>query len=124
MKARTEYWAVLECDDAITDYYRAVVNKKFGINLHQPAWGAHISIIRGEKPKPHLAHLWKKYDGKKINFSYSCFPRFNGDTLPGLTKHESGTFWFIDVDAPFLSNIRKELELPHDWKLHLTIGRT
>lgn len=122
MKSKTDWWCVLNCDDGITDYYRWLTEKQFGIKLCQPSWGAHVSIIRGEKPKEHLSHLWKKYDGKKVEFEYGVFQRYNGDTRI-VTSHAPGNFWFLDVHAPFLSNIRKELELPHDWKLHLTLGR-
>lgn len=122
MKAKTNWWAVMECDNQITDYYRAQVEKQYGLKLHQPSWGAHVSIIRGEKPREDLMHLWKKYHNKKVQFKYSHFPRFNGDTKI-VTKHKSGAFWFLDVDAPFLTDIRKELQLPYDWKLHMTLGR-
>lgn len=122
MKKRTTWWAVMECDDGISDYYRYQIMKEYGINLHQPSWGAHVSIIRGERPRDDLMHLWKKYDKQKVEFKYAHFPRFNGDTKI-VTSHKNGAFWFLDVDAPFLTDIRKELELPHDWKLHLTVGR-
>lgn len=122
MKARTKWWAVLECDNNIANYYRQQVMNQYGIKLHQPSWGAHVSIIRGEEPRPDLMHLWKKYDGKKVTFDYAHFPRFNGDTRV-VTNHKNGSFWFLDIDCEFLSNIRKELQLPYDWKLHMTIGR-
>lgn len=122
MKAKTQWWAVLECDDQITDYYRSVVEKQYGIKLHQPSWGAHVSIIRGEKPRDDLMHLWKKYDNRKVEFKYGHFPRYNGDTRV-VTSHKNGNFWFLDIDAPFLVDIRKELQLPYDWKLHMTLGR-
>ena len=42
--------------------------KEKWIDLCQPSWDAHISIIRGEKPPKGLEHLWKKYDGQKVEF--------------------------------------------------------
>ena len=122
MKRRTEWWSILEVPGGIADYYRKMVETRYGIELCQPSWGAHVSIIRGEKPREDLMHLWKKYDGKRIEFEYSVYPRYNGDTRV-LTNHTSVDFWYLDVHAPFLTDIRKELELPYDWKLHLTIGR-
>lgn len=122
MKRRTEWWSILEVPGGIADYYRNMVEKRYGIELCQPSWGAHVSIIRGEKPRDDLMHLWKKYDGKRVEFEYAAYPRYNGDTRV-VTKHDSGAFWFLDVHCEFLTDIRKELELPYDWKLHLTIGR-
>lgn len=122
MKARTKWWAVLELDNGISDYYRNQITKHYGIKLHQPSWGAHVSILRGEKPRDDLMHLWKKYDGQRFTIKYRPYVRFNGDTC-NTTNHMIGNFWFLDVLAPELSNIRKELELPHDWLLHLTVGR-
>ena len=81
MKNKTEWWAVLEVDREITRYYRNWINKevfnpmeinhdnqpkemkeKYPVTiLHPPSWDAHVSIIRGEKPRNDLMHLWKKY---------------------------------------------------------------
>lgn len=121
MKNKTQWWAVLELDDGISDYYRSQICTQYGIKLHQPSWGAHVSIIRGEKPRDDLMHLWKKYDGKQVTIKYRPYARFNGDTRE--TQHKTGNFWFLDVYCEELSNIRKELELPYDWMLHLTVGR-
>lgn len=121
MKSKTDWWCVLNTDDEITRYYRWWVKKHYWIDLCQPSWGAHVSIIRGEKPTPDLMHLWKKYDGMKVEFKYSHVVRQSGDTT-GNDRPDS--YWFVDVDCPFLLDIRRELKRPTDWKLHLTIGRT
>lgn len=122
MKRRTDWWAILEVPGGIADYYRTMIENRYGIQLCKPSWGAHISIIRGEKPRPDLMHLWKKYDGKRVEFEYSVWPRYNGDTRV-LTNHQAGEFWYIDTYCDELTQIRQELELPYDWKLHLTVGR-
>lgn len=119
LKSNNRWWCILKTDRAITDYYRWWVKKERWIELCKPSWGSHISIIRGEKPKPQLMHLWKKYDGKRITFQYNHSVRFSGDT----TGDRPSTFWFLDIEAPELLAIREELELPSHWKLHLTIGR-
>ena len=121
MKKKTDWWAVVNVDREITRYYRWWVMKEKWIDLCQPSWDAHISIIRGERPKDHLMHLWKKYNGHKVEFRYKHNVRQSGDTT-GWDRPDS--YWFVEVDCPLLIDIRKELELPHDWKLHLTIGRT
>ena len=63
MKRRTEWWCIATVDREITRYYREWI-KRERLNLHdivhpgdrqtverfvQPAWDAHISVIRGEK---------------------------------------------------------------------------
>lgn len=121
MKGRTKWWAVLNVDTEITRYYRWWVKRRYWLDLHKPSWDAHISIIRGEKPKHNLLHLWKKYDGMQVEFSYKHEVRQSGDTT-GWDRPSH--YWFVDVDCPFLIDIRREMKRPCDWNLHLTIGRT
>lgn len=153
MKNRTEWWAVVELDRSITDYYRWWANKYInplryteedrykptpdGKNrtytwhelkdkredLLEPAWGAHMSIIRGEKPRPELMHLWKKYHGQEVEFKYSNNVRFSGDT--GNTPEEKvGVYWFVDAVCDVGKTMRDELRLPSNWTFHITVGRT
>ncbi len=127
MKRRTEWWCIAVVDTEITRYYREFV-KREGFNLHdieqpdgrknveriiQPAWDAHISVIRGEKPRPDLMHLWKRYNGKEVTFQYEHNPRRSG----------RDDYWTVEVVCPELTNIRKELKRPHNWPLHLSIGK-
>lgn len=121
MKRRTDWWAILKVDREITRYYRWWVKKELHVDLCQPSWDAHISIIRGEKPRNELMHLWKKYDGKKVKFRYRHHVRVSGDTTGNDRPNH---YWFVDIDCPQLTNIRKELKMPCKWSLHLTIGRT
>ena len=121
MKKKVDWWAILKVDREITRYYRWWVQKEKWITLAQPSWNAHISIVRGERPQKHLMDLWKKYDGQRITFRYKHQVRQSGDTT---NNDRPNNYWFVEVDSPFLINIRKELKLPHNWKLHLTIGRT
>ena len=121
MKKRTKWWCVLNVDREITRYYRWWVKRKYHIDLCQPSWDAHVSIIRGEKPEPELMHLWKKYDGQVLNFEYSPVV-YQGS---GETRFQDARyFWFVDVVCPEIIDIRKELNRPVDFGLHLTIGRT
>lgn len=121
MKTRTDWWCVVDIDKEITRYYRWWIKNRYWIDLCQPSWNAHISVIRGEKPKPHLMHLWKKYDGQVVEFQYSHNVRQSGDTT-GFDRPDH--YWFVEIECPQLVEIRKELELPFNWKLHITIGRT
>jgi len=121
MKKKTDWWAIVTVDREITRYYRWWVMNRYWINLHQPSWDAHISIIRGEKPRDDLMHLWKKYDRMEVEFEYSHNVRQSGDT-PGCDRPDH--YWFVDVRCPMLKTIREELERPTNWNFHLTIGRT
>ena len=134
MTRRTDWWAIIKVDREITRYYRWWVDKEvvnpLGLEhvnsgskayfdslgakgLVEPSWNAHISIVRGEKPREDLRYLWKKYDGERISFCYRHCP-YKSD----------GPYWFVEVFCPRLEEIRDELKLITGWKYHLTIGRT
>ena len=114
MKKRTEWWCIVEVDREITRYYRWWLEREMHLHsLVQPAWDAHISVIRGEKPKPQLMKMWKKYHGKIVKFRYEHNPR----------RSTRDDYWTVEVDCPFLVNIRKEFERPFNWPLHLSIGK-
>ena len=121
MKKKTQWWAVVEVDKEITRYFRWWIKKELWIDLCQPSWDAHISIIRGERPSNDKKDLWKKYDGMKIDFKYSLNVRQSGDTT-GWDRPSH--FWFVEVECPQLKQIRDEFGFPSDWKQHITIGRT
>lgn len=119
MKRRTKWWLVADVDKEITRYYRWWVRRTHHIILEQPAWDAHISIIRGEDACSKKSHLWNKYSGERVNFSYSpqtihCAPDPN----------HGGHFWWINVKCSRMDQIRKEFDLPVGWNFHITFGRT
>ena len=122
LKKKPHWWCVLELDREITRLFRWWIVRELHVKeLKSPSWDAHISIVRGEKPTPELMHLWKKYDGEEVTFKYKQHPRQSGDTTGG---DRPDNYWFVEVDCPRLIDIRKEFQLPSDWKLHLTVGRT
>jgi hypothetical protein len=122
LKKKPHWWCVVEVDKEITRYYRWWIERRHHIKeLKQPSWDAHISIIRGEKPRRNQMHLWKKYHGEIVEFEYMHNPRRSGDTTGG---DRPDNYWFVEVRAPELIDIRKEFGYPCDWKLHLTVGRT
>ena len=114
MKKRTHWWAIVKIDKEITRYYRWWVKNRFHVDLYQPSWDAHISIIRGEKPADDKRYLWKKYDGRKVEFKYSHV----------VQQAKKPEFWLVEVECDLLKQIRKEFEFPTNWKFHITIGRT
>lgn len=123
LKLKRDWWCILDIINGhdLCRYYRWWVYRQYMIDLVDPAWGAHVSIIRGERPNDDKMNLWKKYNGQKVDFNYSHNVRWAGDKT-GVHWRDA-VFWFVDVDAPHLLNIRKEMDKPYDWNLHLTIGR-
>lgn len=120
MKKKTDWWAIVQVDKELTRYYRWWVQNQYWIDLKQPSWDAHVSIIRGEKPHRDLMHLWKKYDGRKVELEYCHNVRRSGDTNTNRPSY----YWFVEVKCKLLTEIRDELNLPSNWNFHLTIGRT
>lgn len=116
MKRRTDWWAVIDIDKDITRYYRWWLERRHHLRLDAPAWDAHISVIRGEKPRPDLMHLWKKHHGRVVEFTY-------GPNMYQAPAADGKHFWIIDVDCPTVAEIRKEMGRPYDWAPHITIGR-
>lgn len=118
MKSKTQYWCVLQLPNDLVRYYQYFIRKEKHIDLQMPAWGAHVSIIRGEKPDNEHMHLWKKYDKKRIKI------RFYPDIVQIKDKKQGGSFFIINLESPELIEIRKELGLPIYPDFHITIGRT
>lgn len=119
MQRRTQWWCVAEVDTEITRYCRWWLRTARHIHLQPPAWDAHISIVRGERPSQEHQALWKRFHGKRLNFKYDHFEfRVQEDINNG------GEFYWIDVECPQMDQIRAELGLRTGFRYHLTIGRT
>lgn len=108
-----EGWVIcsLECD--ITSYYSWFLEKIHGIKLQRPAWGAHISIVRGENVKNDVwSQIKEKYHQKPLKFVYEVSPKTNGE------------HWWLKVTCEDFFLIRKELCLNPFPKFpyHLTLG--
>ena len=120
MKSNTTNWCVIELDREITRYYRWWLQKERHIILQQPAWDAHISVVRGERLTPEQMKTWKKQQGRIVDFVYE-----HGDIQVSKDKDAPGHFFWIRVDCPAVDEIRTELGLVASWKYHhITIGRT
>lgn len=103
------WWAMLLCDWQIQKYY-AWHLLKWGIKVNTASpWGAHISVIKGEKVDP---VKWKTLHGKMIEFEYD----------PDI-KWDNGEHAWINVYCETLTNLRVELGLTYRPRFHLTIGR-
>jgi hypothetical protein len=89
---------VLDVDQGIVDFYRAMLPKS--IRTNRQMYNAHISVVRKEVP-PNM-ELWGKYAGEQIEFKYSNVIR-NGNL-----------YYWLDVWCERLEQIRLELGLPCD----------
>lgn len=105
------WWMICytECD--ISRYYSWLLHRRTGLILQEPAWGPHISVVRGEEPP--RKDLWTKYDGRQITIEYETDVRTNGE------------HWWLRIVSEDLKDIREELGLPRQgaFGLHLTLGR-
>ena len=89
---------VLDVDQGLSDYYRALMPKS--IRTNKQMYPAHISVVRKENP-PNM-ELWGKYAGELIEFQYSNVIR-NGTV-----------YYWLDAWSKRLEEIRLELGLPVD----------
>jgi hypothetical protein len=106
------WWALLECDDQIANYYTWQLKKR-GIEVvsnSKSLWGTHISVMKGETPPQ--PESWKKYKGFEVEFNYTH-----------LIRHDNGEHAWVDVYSEDLSAIRQELGFPSKSWYHMTIGR-
>lgn len=117
IKNNRPYWLVLNLPHEIIQYYQWFVRKELFIDIKDPPHSAHVSIVRGEVP-PNI-DMWKKYDGKKLQFQY--YPHI----IMKKDKKKPGYFFFINFDCDEIMNIREELGLYSKYfEWHFTIGRT
>lgn len=120
MKRDTSWWCVIDVDKEITRYYRWWLQREKHIILQQPAWDAHISVVRGERAVQRNAAMWGKRHGQRVHFRYE-----HGDIQVSKDRDAPGHFHWIRVDCPAVDEIREELGLIASWKYHhVTIGRT
>jgi len=120
-KMDATWWCVLDVDKELTRYYRWIAKHEFGVELCKPSWDAHISVVRGEKPKDEYLHLWKEHIDREFEFEIVPKLRQSGDT----TRWDRAShFWFINIKCQELLDIRHSLNLPTQYNLHLTVGRT
>lgn len=110
----SDKWLVIMCDDEISRYYRSLFYSEtpwLG-KLTRPVWGAHISVIRGERIPNY--NLWRMDEHKIIEFEYEGGVQDNGE------------YYWLKVQCPYLLNLRENYGLSKEPKygFHLTIGRT
>lgn len=110
-KMLKSWWLIAFVEGEVSEYYAWFLKKQTGIILQKPAWGSHVSVVRGEEPVN--KDLWKKYDNEVITIEYDPDVRTNSD------------HWWLRVTSERMFDIREELGLirKHELSLHLTLGR-
>jgi hypothetical protein len=107
-----DWWLIVECCTDLGRYYKEMLNRfnRGGFATQKPAWGAHISVIRGEEPTDKA--LWDTLDGKEVKFTYE-------DRLLTNDRH----YW-LPVQCEAVLDLRENLGLPREPKfdLHLTVA--
>ena len=114
--------AMVEINGDICEYYNWFMQKKYGISLHKPLRGAHVTFIndRTSDMNGKWEEVKNKWNGKKVEITINLTPKFSIDYNPDLN------WWFTipHDNRGELLNIRKELGLGKPFfGLHLTIGR-
>lgn len=111
------WWLIGATDCDVSEYYAWFLRKRTGIVLQEPAWGAHVSVVRGEIPPNQ--DVWNKHQGKVIDVTLEVDVRTNGG------------HWWLRATCEELKDIREELGLYRHGKpfedgghmgLHLTLG--
>jgi hypothetical protein len=111
-------------EKGITEYYAWFIRKRFGIPLHKPLRGAHVTLIndRDSDTNGKWEEIKKKWDGKEIDIY------LNVDPFLGI-KNRIGNYvdWWLTVPYEYrneLGAIRMELGLPARpyFGFHMTIG--
>lgn len=107
------WWALIEVCPDLSRYYLEVAKKHWWhlSGLQRPAWGGHISMIRGEEP-PGGQVAWSALKDVEIEFKYDHKIQTDG-------KH----FW-LQVFCEIAEDIREDLGLSRQpvFPFHLTFA--
>lgn len=106
------WWCILRTDPEIVRYYQWWLKKRYKLGFEKTIWGSHISVNRGAEPLH--KRFWKKYKGKKIQFTYD-----------NEIYQPNPKFFCVNAYSTQLEEIREELGLSRlpPFGFHITIGR-
>lgn len=107
------FWCIVQTQDDTDAYYKWFIEKRYGIKIQRPAWGCHVSVIRGEPTSQECWNNFKqKYNNIEIEFEH-C-----GEI------YTNGNHWWLQIYCERLKDIREEMGYSRDmfWDLHLTLG--
>lgn len=107
-----ENWLILDCDQNILKYYQYWLKKNAYV-FDRPAWGSHISVIRGESISTNYKDKWGFNNGSLFSFEYEVEYKTNGDYI-----------WF-EVRSEELLDLREIFGLRREpkYNLHLSIAK-
>lgn len=115
MKPKNQ-WCILQLPKDFARYYQYFLRKEKHLELFDPTFNAHVSIVRGEVPKN--MNAWKKYNNKRF------FIEYEPEIVSFKDTKKPGSYYCITFKSKALSELRRELGLiPHE-VFHITIGRT
>jgi hypothetical protein len=110
MKNNTDWWCIIQMCPGLMEYYRAQMLKRYHLQLHQPAHGSHMSIIRGEV-NSRVKSNWKHLDRKKVCVKYTHEIFWNEDHA------------WVNAYCDEFYEIRQRMGLPVSFGAHITIGK-
>lgn len=106
------WWLIVECCRDLLAYYFATAGRLYGgrCTLLRPAWGSHVTVVRGEEP-PNKAE-WGYRGGAEVQFDHS----------PELQTDDA--YWWLTVRCDELAAVRKRLGLRPvpEVGFHLTVA--
>jgi hypothetical protein len=107
------WWSIVQCCPGLTDYYLKTSRRPYWFHkgLQRPAWGGHITIIRGEEP--HVGkRLWEALEGVELTFQYD-----------GSVETDGKHLW-LPVFCEAAEDVRLSLGLPRqpEFPFHLTFA--
>lgn len=112
--ASPNWWLILSTDPNIGNYFRHLylLQHHRCKTLRRPAWDAHVTVIRNERPIDSYKHLWEKHSGLKVPIQVNPEAKSNGD------------YCWLPITSEFLLDVREELGLERHpyYPLHLSIG--
>ena len=106
------WWLIAKADNQISRYYANQLTREFGVRLDLPAWGSHVSIIRGVEPVQNRER-WAYNNGSRYEMLYT----------PDV--YTNGVHWWLNVKCDVFDEHRTLYGLPEGKRhFHLTVGRT
>lgn len=109
-KGHMNWWMKVNVHSSLGVYYAAWVKKEMKLHVNRPLWGSHITVNRGEVPRNQ--RVWKKYEGRAVEFEYDPILQMNDQ------------YCWLTVKSQELESIRKELGLHPVPRVpfHITVG--
>lgn len=107
------WWIIVECDSGICEFYRALWERRYWRRLQRPAWGSHVSVVRGEEPAKETGRrAFEALNGLEVLWYYETVIRENDEYV------------WLDAVFPLGLTIRELMGLDEEpeFGFHLTLG--